>query len=463
VVGGALSGNGSGLVARRQRWAFLGLGVAGVPLYAALPLLGDLRARSIAFGLIFAALALLHLAACSIVGRVAPRRALWVIGAFALVYRLLLVPMTPSLSDDFFRYVWDGFIQGQGYNPYRFPPEAPELRPLRDEYYWPRINRKEQTSAYPPFAELAFRGLALLAPFSATAFKLAFVALDLATVATLAGLLRLRGRPPTAAIWYAWHPLPIVEFAGSAHIDVLAVTLIAAALLLEARGRRAAAGVALGLATLTKLYPLLLLPAFTRRERPQAALAAIATVAIGFAPALLSGDTNFRQFPTYLREEGYRSGERYFPVALLRELGLGLPTALYVALAGVALAALAGWLVLGPLPASGLDVPRRATLLAGAAVLLVTPSYPWYFAWLIPLVALVPVAGLAWLTYTLPLLYVAWTLSVSAIQYLPAYALVARAALEGRGPIVAGRARPAPARVAREGRRGGPARETEER
>ena len=58
MIAGALACEGAGPTARRWWWALLGLGLAGVPLYAALPRLGDLRGRPIAFGLIFAAFAL---------------------------------------------------------------------------------------------------------------------------------------------------------------------------------------------------------------------------------------------------------------------------------------------------------------------------------------------------------------------------------------------------------------------
>jgi alpha-1,6-mannosyltransferase len=307
--------------------------------------------------------------------------------------------------------------------------------PLRDDYFWPRVNRKEQTSAYPPFAELGYRALSLLKSLDTTVFKLGFVALDLATVGLLAALLQLRGRSPTAAIIYAWHPLPIVEFAGSAHIDVLAVLLLVAALLLEVRGHQAAAGVALGLATLTKLYPGLLLPAFTRRDRWRLPIACVATVVVGFAPALLAGDTNFRQFPTYLSEEGYESGERFFPLLLLETLlRVRLPAAVYIAAAGAALVALALWLVFGSVPSGRLDVPRRALLLAGAILLLVTPAYPWYFIWLIPLIAVVPVAGLWYLTVAVPVVYLGWNwqgawrpplLPFLAVVYVPTWVLLA--------------------------------------
>lgn len=440
------------MVARNSRECqglvvLIAIGIAGLALYAVLARLGNLLVRPFAFIAVFVALLALYALACWLVLRDdstrLPRRwALPTIAAFALAYRLTLMPTVPSLSDDFFRYVWEGFIQGRGYSPYRYPPQAAELVSLRDDYFWSRINRKEQTTAYPPLAQLTFQALATIKPFNATVFKLGFVALDLATVALLATLLQLRGRPPTAAIIYAWHPLPIVEFAGSGHFDALAILLIVAALVFEQRRWHAAAGVALGLATLTKLYPGLLLPAFTRRERWQTPVACVATVVVGFAPALLTGDTNFRQFPTYLSEEGYQSGERFFPRLLLDTiLHIHIPATAYIVVAGTTLAALALWLIFGPVAPGPLDLPPRALLLAGASLLLVTPGYPWYFIWLLPLLAFIPVAGLWYLASAIAFVYLGlnWQgasrpplLPFLAAVYVPAWALlVGRDELQG--------------------------------
>ena len=416
------------------------VGLAGVPGYAVLLWRGNLIAHALTFIVVFGALVALHLLACWVVlrgpgRRLQPRAALPLIMGFAVAYRLILAPATPSLSNDFFRYVWDGFIQGQGYSPYHYPPNAPVLTPLHDGYYWPQVNRKEQTSAYPPIAELVFRVLFWLRPFNTLIFKLGNLVLEIVTIALLAALLKLRGQPPTAAIVYAWHPLPIVEFMASGHIDALAVMLLVAALLLEARGWRVAAGIALGLATLTKLYPGLLLPAFTRRDRWHTATACVATVVAGFAPAFITGDTNFRQLPTYLLEEGYDSGNRFFPLTILRALTFlsHLPAVVYMAAAGCLLAGLAAWLVSGPMAAGAIDVPRRALLLAGAVMLLITPAYPWYFVWLIPLVALAPSAGLYYLTAAVAIIYLGWSRLgqggpsltwFAAAQYVPTAALL---------------------------------------
>ncbi len=76
-----------------------------------------------------------------------------------------------------------------------------------------------------------------------------------------------RARPPAASrpsstpgarslIW---------EIAGSGHLDSVAMALIALALLARSRNRPIATGLFLGLAILTKMYPIILLPALYRR------------------------------------------------------------------------------------------------------------------------------------------------------------------------------------------------------
>lgn len=425
--------------ARRTLAALGALGLAGAPLYVAAYRLGSMPFHPFAFSAIFAALCALYGAACRLAlrgpERLPYRAALIVVAGVAVVYRLIFLPAVPSLSDDFFRYVWDGAIQRAGYSPYRFPPAAAELAPLRDDYFWPKINRKEQTSAYPPVAEVFFRALAAIRPLDSAPFKVAFLACDLLTIALLVLLLRARGQSPLAVVVYAWHPLPVFEFVHSAHVDALAVMLLTLALVLQARGRSTLAGVALGLATLTKLYPGLLLPAFARRGQWRLPAAAVLTVAAGFAPALLAGDTNFRQLPTYLGEEGYGSGARFLPLALL---GLDGPLAatLYVLAVAVALLALSLWLYRRPDAggaAGAFDVPRRALLLAAAIVLLVTPDYPWYFIWLLPLLAVTPVPTLLYLTGAVALNYVGWwwlfprgwsLVPLAALQFLPVYGAV---------------------------------------
>ncbi len=73
----------------------------------------------------------------------------------AVFFRITLFTAEPSLSDDIYRYLWDGKVQSNGLNPYLYPPDAEELEFLRDEYH-EGVNHKDIKTIYPPFAQVFF-------------------------------------------------------------------------------------------------------------------------------------------------------------------------------------------------------------------------------------------------------------------------------------------------------------------
>lgn len=189
------------------------------------------------------------------------RLALIFVVGVAVLARICLLPATPSLSEDAWRYRWEGRVQAEGVNPYTTPPADPSLARLRDGG-WLQVNHPEVPAIYGPPLQLAFRGLAALPGQGLFWFKLAFVAADLGLLALILSGLRRHGRNPLWVLVYAWHPLVVLEIAGQGHLEVVPVAFLAAAIELEARGRWRLAALALGTALASKYLPLLLLPAF---------------------------------------------------------------------------------------------------------------------------------------------------------------------------------------------------------
>jgi alpha-1,6-mannosyltransferase len=311
---------------------------------------------------------------------------LWLIILVAAVLRAPPLLAPPYLSDDVYRYVWDGRVQAAGVNPYRHIPAAPALEPLRDERIYPRINRRTYAATiYPPAAQLAFLATTRVSE-SVTWMKASMLAWEGLAIGLLLLLLRRAGQPDAFLLLYAWHPLPLWEFAGNGHLDAAAIACALAALLASLRGRRGLAGLALGLATLFKLYPLVLFPALWRRGDRRMPAALAATLCLGYLPYLGVGGGVLGFLPGYIREEGLQSGDRFYLLQVLERLGAHVEPAVYLAAAGLALAGLSAWICFRRQPADGLA--GGSLLLGSAAVVAFSPHYAWYVAWLLPLAAL---------------------------------------------------------------------------
>ncbi len=132
----------------------------------------------------------------------------------AIATRLILLPMAPG--DDVWRYLWEGWIQHAGHNPYLVSRDMPIVSAFRTP--WTELmNNPDSTAIYPPLTLLTFAGLSAVGR-EVLVFKLAFVVADLLVCVVL---VHTFGRQRSLA--YAWNPLVIYCFAGGAHYDSLSV------------------------------------------------------------------------------------------------------------------------------------------------------------------------------------------------------------------------------------------------
>jgi hypothetical protein len=336
-----------------------------------------------------------------------PWRAIALILGVAAAMRVAVVAAPPYLSSDLYRYLWDGRVIAAGINPYRYIPADPSLAALRDPAIYPNINRANYAhTIYPPAAEAIFFAVTRLGQ-SPIAVKAAMVGFEAVAVVLLLRLLVLSGQPPTRIVIYAWHPLPFWEFAGSGHIDAAIVALVALALWSRRRWMQGwVASLALAGATLVKLYPAVILPALWRRRDWRLPAVFAAAMILAYLPFAGVGWRVFGFLPDYLAEEGFTgrgAGFYLWDIAMLASPQVHLSEVAYLVPAAALLVALAGFVALRR-PHPNADI-RGAALLAGAFTLLVSPHYPWYFAWLLVFACVVPSVALIWLTLASFLLY----------------------------------------------------------
>jgi len=330
----------------------------------------------------------------------------------AVLLRLIVLVSPPFLSNDMYRYIWDGWVQGAGVNPYRYIPDDSHLALLRDAAVFPNINRADYApTIYPPAAQIFFffattvTKLLHLPPVFG--MKLAMAAMEAVGIWAMLILLGQAGLPRRRILIYAWNPLPIWEFAGNGHVDAIAVCFIALALAAACAGKSGRAAAALAIATLAKFLPVVLLPAIWRRWDWRFAGIFAALIVLLYVPYLNVGWRVFGFLGGYATQENIASGQGIF---LLQLLGLALPLPaidgkIYLAGLAMVLAAIAAGLVLRPAIPSAKTMCERCLLLGGVLMFGISPHFPWYFAFLLLPACIVPSPATLYLVTASFLLY----------------------------------------------------------
>ena len=376
--------------ARAQVLAALAGAAALEMIFQTMRRLGDLKAHvieTIALGLGAGVVYLLTLYALEHTRQ--SRAAFWLVLAGALVFRLTLAPLEPTLSTDLHRYRWDGAVQQAGYNPYITRPDDPRLKPLRSELgpgRWSSMPGPETPTIYPPLSELLYRLTWRVLPGPA-GFKLPMLLADLLVVALLAFCFRTSGARAYSLAIYAWNPLVVVEFAGSAHNDALALAgVVAAGMIIRRYG--GVSTLLLAAAALVKAFPAVLVPLWLRRTRWRNALWAAALAAACAWP--------YRGAWPHLRGllEYYESRWQNYHASLYAVIAWF--TGSREVAAGVGVGIVAGLSVWAA--ARRMEPLRAAYLLFGAILMLAPNGYSWFFTWIVPLLCFFP--NPAWLLLT---------------------------------------------------------------
>lgn len=310
----------------------------------------------------------------------------------ALAARLALIAAPPSLSDDIYRYVWEGRVLLHGGNPWTQSPLDPALSALRDQRIHPAVNHPELATIYPPLAEAGFALVAAVSP-TLVAMKLWILLHDLGLVAILIAVLRRDGRSPAWAIVYAWNPLVLVEYAGSGHNDPTAMVWLLVAIA-AARARPLLSAAALSAGALVKLAPLVALPFLWRRWPWRAR--ALALILLGAGLGAFAWLTRGSNSGLHAYWETWRNNALCFEVferwtgSFRAARTLGLAITLIVAAAALV---------------RGSDVTRAVRATFKTALLVSPVAHPWYQGWFLMLEPWAPSAPWILLSATAILSY----------------------------------------------------------
>lgn len=398
-----------------------------------------------------------------------------VVWGAAIGFRVALWFTEPTLSDDVYRYLWDGHLLTSGINPYSHVVAAPELDamtiPIRA-----LVNNPALSTPYLPAAQLLFGLVALIAPLQSLSMQMVMTAFDLTAAWLIVRLLTVVGLPRRRVLLYLWNPLVIVEIAHSAHLDAFTIAAAVAAVVTlrsptgadvtdtadtadtavnnTRNGRFPIRGsivwlwspLLLAVATLTRPLPVfLLVVVWWRWNWPQrlvfgaASALPVGLFAIGAGLGLgtpLTGTGVFGSARIYTEQWEFNALVFNEAREALTTFGLNDPGQATRQILGAALAVvvLVAWIATGRRDRRAGSVDRTdlrmiATVLA-AYIVLGTTFHPWY---LLILVALLPFSAPGaeepssrWLL-VLPWLYLAAAASFSYLTYVDPLAHAERA------------------------------------
>ena len=351
--------------------------------------------------------------------------------AGAILLRVIAATLGVSRSDDAYRYLWEGELLLAGGNPYLHSPadahdgEDDISAKLRDAYpeLWSRVNHKEVRAVYPPLSQFVGAGAAAVSRSlhlrpedgGIRLLRAFFGLCDLLVIWPLVRLLDRARIPRSMAVVWAWSPLAAVEFAGSAHLDSLAILLFLSALAVSPSGVRAAIFLAGGF--LAKYLPVVALPWMVRGRGATRRIALfLGIVFLGFAPFVLwprvqgsvsiisgLGEYAFRWDSASLV---HRFVEGFF--ARFQPFDESLTDPRRLARATEALA----WLSFAIVRIRrDRDPVQGCAALIGAWLVLSPTLHPGYLCWMLPFLALRPSPAWFWLVCAAPLLdvpYLEW-------------------------------------------------------
>jgi hypothetical protein len=184
-----------------------------------------------------------------------------------VLFRMLLLFSAPNLSDDVYRFIWDGRVAANGINPYSHLPseiiQMPAITGISKELYL-QLNSVDHYTIYPPVLQGIFwLGGKLFSENLYAAivfFKCIILLFEVGIFFIILQILKKLSLPKHLSLLYILNPLVITELTGNAHFDGVMIFFVLLAFLLILKDQWQVSAVSLGLGIVTKILPILFLP-----------------------------------------------------------------------------------------------------------------------------------------------------------------------------------------------------------
>lgn len=190
----------------------------------------------------------------------------------ALLFRILFLFAIPNLSQDFYRFIWDGRMILEGFSPYLFTPESFisiqefPVAQAQELYRGMGVLNGSHFSNYPPLNQLCFVITALFGGksivLSTIVLRVLIISADFGILFFGIKILDLLKLPRTRIFWYLLNPFIIIELTGNLHFEGVMLFFLVWSLYLLFIEKWKWAALVFGLSVSLKLIPLLFLPLF---------------------------------------------------------------------------------------------------------------------------------------------------------------------------------------------------------
>jgi len=189
----------------------------------------------------------------------------WIGAAF--LFRLIFLFALPSLSDDFYRFIWDGRLWSAGYHPFLELPSTYVQQGIGgiDQQLFSKLNSPQYFAIYPPVSQFVYWLSVKVSPHSILGsvifMRALLIAAEVGSVLIMQNLLKRFALPAKRILIYALNPLVIIELVGNLHFEALIIFFVLLVVYFLVKNRWVISAGAMALAIGSKLLPLIFLPA----------------------------------------------------------------------------------------------------------------------------------------------------------------------------------------------------------
>ena len=195
----------------------------------------------------------------------------------SLILRLLLLFALPNLSNDFYRFIWDGRMSVLGFNPFTVLPNdfigtenmAMVGKDAQELYDGQGSLSPGNYTCYPPINQVFFIIPAFLFPqnifLSVVLMRLMIIGAEMGTIHFGRKILRKLNLPESNILLYALNPFVILELTGNLHFEAVTVFFLVVAVYYLLSDKWLKSALFMTLSVSVKLIPLIFLPVLLKK------------------------------------------------------------------------------------------------------------------------------------------------------------------------------------------------------